>query len=188
MADYSGYSDEKLVDLFKSGDHTAYSNIYQRYWVLLYRHARKMLKEEELARDVVQDVFVMLWSKQHELELTTSISAYLYASVRNKILNHFNRNRMEDNYLQSLKVFINNGQCITDHLVREHNLSAIIEQEISLLPERMRQVFELKRKDNCSYKQIAEHMNISDLTVKTQMNKAIKILRLKLSSMLTLLF
>jgi RNA polymerase sigma-70 factor (ECF subfamily) len=54
---------------------------------------------EEEAMDVVQDVFVMLWSKQGEQNLNTSLSGYLYAAVRNKILNLFNRSNIEDNHL-----------------------------------------------------------------------------------------
>jgi RNA polymerase sigma-70 factor (ECF subfamily) len=185
MADYNTYTDEDLTDLLKSNDHAAYEKIYQRYWLVLYRHARKMLQDEEEARDVVQDVFVTLWSKREELTLNTSLSAYLYVAVRNKILNLFKRSKIENNHMDSLKVFINKGENITDHLLREKNLSEIIEQEIALLPLRMRQVFELKRKSNLSYKEIAEEMTISDLTVKTQMNKAIKILRLRLGSVLS---
>jgi RNA polymerase sigma-70 factor (family 1) len=184
-ADYSIFTDDELMALLSKGDAVAYENIYQRYWSILYRHARKMLQNEEEARDVVQDVFVMLWSKQGELNLNASLSAYLYAAVRNKILNLFKRSKVEDNHLDSLKVFISNGENITDYLVRERNLSAIIEQEIAALPQRMRQVFELKRKNNLSYKEISEEMNISDLTVKTQMNKAMKVLRLRLASVMS---
>lgn len=188
MANYSIYVDEELMDLLWSGDHAAYAEIYQRYWALLYRHARKMLQNEEEARDVIQDVFVMLWSKREELDLSVSLSAYLYKAVRNRILNLFKRNKVEGNHLNSLKDFINQGENITDHLVRERTLSTIIEQEVALLPERMRQVFELKRNNNLSYKEIAKEMDISDLTVKTQMNKAIKTLRLKLGTLLFLFF
>lgn len=187
MADYDTYSDDELINLLKVGDRVAYEKIYQRYWLKLYRHALKMLQNEEEAKDVVQDVFVMLWSKQNELNSITSLSSYLYASVRNKILNLFKRNRIEDNHLDSLKVFIGQGENITDHLIREKNLSAIIEKEITLLPDRMRQVFELKRKNNLSYQEIAKEMTISDLTVKTQMNKAIKVLRLRLGALLSIL-
>ena len=186
MANYSAYADEELMDLLWSSDHSAYAEIYQRYWAPLYRHARKMLQNEEEARDVIQDVFVMLWSKREELDLSVSLSAYLYTTVRNKILNSFKRSKVEDNHLNALKAFINQGENITDYLVRERTLSEIIEHEITLLPERMRQVFELKRKNNFSYKEIAEEMNISDLTVKTQMNKAIKNLRLKLGPLLSI--
>ena len=92
---------------------------------------------------------------------------------------------MEETHLLSLKAFIEQGENVTDHLVREKMLAEIIEKETCLLPERMRQVFELKRKNDLSYKQIAEEMAISDLTVKTQMNKAMKTLRLRLTSALS---
>lgn len=177
MTAYSSYTDPELVILLKGGDRTAFSEVYQRYWPLLFRHARKLLQEEEGAKDVVQDVFISFWAVAVEFNEHTALSAYLYATTRNKILNSFRRNKVSDAHLESLGMFIEQGVDITDHLVRERMLSRQIEDEIANLPARMREVFELKRKQNLSYTEIAGAMNISELTVKTQMSKAIGILR-----------
>lgn len=182
MVDYSALSDSELLILLLDSDHAAYEEIYNRYWILLYRHARKALQNAEAARDVVQDVFVMLWAKREELKINTSVPAFLYTVVRNKVLDIYKRNKVADNHLDSLKQFIDHGTNVTDHRVRERELTVIIEHEISLLPDRMREVFELKRKSNLSYKEIALQMGISELTVKTQMTKAIKVLRAKLGA------
>lgn len=179
MAAYSAYTDLELTTLLKVGDRTAFSEIYQRYWPLLFRHARKLLQGDEEAKDVVQDVFISLWNVVAEFNEHTALSAYLYATTRNKILNIFRRNKVAGTHLESLGNFMDQSTNITDHLLREHMLARQIEEEIANLPDRMREVFELKRKHNLSYKEIAEVMNISDLTVKTQMNKAISILRSK---------
>ena len=89
MAYHSAYTDHELFALLQNDDSAAYQAIYDRHWQPLYRHARKMLQNDEEARDVVQDIFVALWDKRYNLELTTSLSAYLYASTRNKILSLF---------------------------------------------------------------------------------------------------
>jgi len=75
-------SDVELLDLLKSGDENAYAQIYDRYWAILYRYARRLLQDDQAAQDVVQDIFVMLWSKATNLETGTNLSAFLYASVR----------------------------------------------------------------------------------------------------------
>lgn len=183
---YSLHSDEKLLTMIKIGDRDAYSEIYQRYWPLLYRHAIKMLKNGDESEDVVQDVMVNFWRKAPELGDDTSVGAYLYTSTRNTILNIFTRSTVHDTYLTELVGFMKDGYEITDHLVREKILAKLIEDEIQKLPARMREVFELKRKQNLSYKEIAEKMNISELTVKTQMNKAITALRSKFGDHLTI--
>jgi RNA polymerase sigma-70 factor (ECF subfamily) len=186
MAAYSSYADAELIALLKSGDKTAFSEVYQRYWPLLFRHARKLLQEDEGAKDVVQDVFISLWAAVFEFNECTALSAYLYASTRNKILNTFRRNKVASAHLESLEKFMEQGTNVTDHLVREHMLAKQIEDEIANLPPRMREVFELKRKHHLSYKEIATVMNISELTVKTQMNKAIGTLRGKLGNSMIL--
>lgn len=183
---YSLHSDEKLLTMIKIGDRDAYSEIYQRYWPLLYRHAIKMLKNGDESEDVVQDVMVNFLRKAPELGDDTSVGAYLYTSTRNTILNIFTRSTVHDTYLTELVGFMKDGYEITDHLVREKILAKLIEAEIQKLPARMREVFELKRKQNLSYKEIAEKMNISELTVKTQMNKAITALRSKFGDHLTM--
>ncbi|WP_285057475.1 RNA polymerase sigma factor [Pedobacter ginsengisoli] len=188
MAAYSSYTDAELIALLKSGDRAAFSEVYQRYWPLLFRHARKLLQEDEGAKDVVQDVFISLWAAVFGFNEDTALSAYLYASTRNKILNMFRRNKVAAAHLESLGKFMDQGTNVTDHLVREHMLAKQIEDEIANLPARMREVFELKRKHNLSYKEIATMMNISELTVKTQMNKAIGTLRGKLGNSVNLFF
>jgi RNA polymerase sigma-70 factor (family 1) len=179
MVGYESQTDNELITLIKEGDKSAFSEVYRRYWPLLFRHARKLLKEEEECKDIVQDVFISLWLAVLEFNEKTVLSAYLYTSTRNKILNIFRRNKVANLHLESLGNFMEQGTNVTDHLVREHMLASQIEAEISNLPARMREVFELKRKQNLSYKEISEVMDISDLTVKTQMNKAITILKAK---------
>jgi RNA polymerase sigma-70 factor (family 1) len=179
MGGYGELTNKELIVLLKQGDRLALSEVYQRYWPLLFRHARKLLQNDEECKDIVQDVFISLWTAILDFNEDTMLSAYLYASTRNKILNLFRRDKVANAHLESLGDFMQNSTNITDHLVREHMLALQIENEIANLPERMRTVFELKRKHNLSYKEISEVMNISDLTVKTQMNKAITILRSK---------
>jgi len=184
MSVYLLYNDKQLLDSLRSGDKDAYTEIYQRYWPILFRHARKLLKNEKDAKDVVQETFISLWTIAADLDQKALLSPYLYMTVRNKILNIFRHNKVVNSHLTSLDDFMSSGTNITDHLVREKLLIKLIEEEIANLPPRMREVFELKRKSNLSYKEIAEIMDISDLTVKTQMSKAIKILREKFGEQL----
>lgn len=165
----------------------AFSEIYKRYWALLYRHALKMTRNEEIAKDVVQDVFVSLWDMSNDLQLSTSLNAYLYATTRNKILNLFAKEKVKTNYVQTLALHLERGENITDHRLRERLLNEKIEEGIAQLPKKMRQVFEMSRKENLSYKEIAEELSLSDKTVKKQVSNAIKILRLKLNVLFSLL-
>ena len=181
-------NDELLLLMLKRGEQPAFSEIYQRYWPILYRHAFRMLKSEAESEDVVQDTFVNLWKAAHDLPDHTSLGAYLYTMVRNRVLNIIAKSSVHASYRNDLERFMVEGYELSDHLVREKVLAKIIEQEIQQLPPRMREVFERKRNDYLSYKEIAEVMDISELTVKTQMNKAITILRRKLGDHIAVFF
>lgn len=182
MTAYRDLVDEELLELLKLSDHTAYEEIYRRYWPILFRHARRMLSNDEEARDLVQDLFEVLWNKAADLVVDSSLSAYLYGMVRYKVFDLFDKHKVQKRHLQSLDNFINQGECTTDQTVRANELSRIIEREIELLPVKMRKVFELSRKSHFSYGQISTAMDISDQTVKKQIYNALKILRLKLGS------
>jgi len=180
MMNYQTLSDNELAALLKKGDRLAFTEIYERYWSVLLRHARRMLQDDEETKDVLQDVFSTLWNKASVLEFNTSLSAYLYALVRNKILNLIVRDKVKQNYLASLDDFIDRGEATADYAIRTKQLADRIEEELAMLPPKMREVFELSRKHNLSYNQISEKLNISDNTVKKQMSNALKQLKLKL--------
>lgn len=186
MDNYKTYSDVELLALCKAGDETGFSEIYDRYWAVLYRHAYKLLKEKPTAQDVVQEVFVTLWDKIPNLELQSSLSSYLYTTVRNKILNVIQKEKIHERYITSFGHFIERSETVTDHRIREQMLRERIEREVAHLPTKMRHVFELSRTQHLSYKEIAQELNLSDKTVKKQVSNAIKILRLKLSGFISL--
>ncbi|SHF39386.1 RNA polymerase sigma factor [Pedobacter caeni] len=179
MSIYQSCTDQQLISLLKSGNDDAFTEIYDRYWGILYRHARKILYNDDEVSDIIQEIFVNLWTKGQELELSSSLSSYLYAAVRNRIFNYLDHGKIKEKYISSLGSFLLNGEYTTDNRIRENELAALIEKEIAALPEKMREVFELSRKSNLSYKEIGEQLGLADSTVKNQISKAIKILRLK---------
>ncbi|MBB6499962.1 RNA polymerase sigma factor [Pedobacter cryoconitis] len=179
MPDYNAYSDIELTDLLKAGKHDAYAEIYNRYIFVLLNHAHHKLRDREEAKDVVHEVFAMLWSKRKDLQIN-NLSAYLYTSVRNIILNQFVHKTVQDKYLVSITQFAKQGTLITDHLVREHQLSELIEKEIAALPPKMRRVFELNRKKHLSHREISSVLDISEQTVSKHITNALRILRTKL--------
>lgn len=186
MPAYSGYTDAKLTSLLSNGDKLACTEIYKRYNALLYLHAYRRLNDREDAKDVVHELFTLLWVKRGELRIKTSLAAYLYTSVRNRIFDVISHKKVESGYIVSLQHFIDEGDYMVDRLVRENELMALIEKEIASLPPKMRQVFELSRKHYLSHKEIAKELNLSEQTVRKQVNNALRILRVKLGSLLYL--
>jgi RNA polymerase sigma factor (sigma-70 family) len=108
--------------------------------------------------------------------------------VRYKVFNLIDRKKVRSNYLSSLEDYIKKNEYSGEYRVREKQMQELIEKEITSLPPKMREVFELSRKANLNYREIAEKLNISDNTVKKQMSNALKILRSRLGVIFDLFF
>ena len=188
MDSYQQSSDFELAALVAQDDDQAFAEIYQRYKGVLFLHAYRMLGDQEEAKDILQELFTALWVNRKSIKLTASFSSYLYKAIRNRVFDVIAHRKVEQKYINSLADFIENGECVTDHQVREKELTVLIEKEVSLLPPKMRAVFELSRNSNLSYKEIAEELHISDKTVKKQVSNALTILRQKLDIAFTLAF
>jgi RNA polymerase sigma-70 factor (family 1) len=182
MTDYSLHTDAALLELLKQGDHAAFGIIHKRYYPLLYSHAFKRLPYREEVRDILQELFAFLWNNRENLNFTSGLAAYLYTSVRNRVINVFAKDKVRYEYAESFQNYIDTGENITDDLLREKELMALIEKEIALLPDQMRKVFELSRFQYLSHNEIAEIMGTSPLTVRKQIQNTLKILRSKLGS------
>ena len=177
---YRAFSDKELLVFLQDGNQDAFAEIYKRYWSLMYMHALKMLRDEDDTRDVLQDVFTCLWLNRETIDQNSNLAGYLYTCTRNKVLDMIARHRVRVNYLDSLASFIEaNNNSIID-AIAEKELSQALENEIKQLPDRMRQIFEMRLYKHQTYKEIAAELSLSDKTVKKQINNAIKIIRPKL--------
>ena len=185
---YNVLNDLELVTSLHEGDKAAFTEIYDRYFGVLYVHAFRRLKDEDEAKDLVQEIFAGLWSKREELFLKTNLSNYLYTSVRNRVINTIAHKAVETRYITELPHNIATENCVTDHHLREQQLAAIIEQEIQALPPRMREVFELSRKANLTYKEIADELGLSEQSVRSHVKNALKILRVRLGVVIYLMW
>lgn len=185
---YREFSDTDLSKLIKNRDRTAFTEIYERYSGVLYLHAYKLTQNTDEAEDIVQDIFIYLWDRADKLVFNTGIKSYLYSAVRYKFFNLIDHKKVVSKYQNSFNQFASKGEFITDNQIRENELNRLIEQEISRLPEKMRIVFELRRKEHFSTDEIAQLLNISDKTVKRQLANAVKILKPKFGSLFSALF
>lgn len=185
---YHNLSDVELTALLKKHDHVAFTEIYDRYRGVLYLHAFKLTQDTVEAEDIVQEIFIYLWDKAATIVFHTGIKSYLYSAVRYKFFNLLDHKKVVTRHEQTFNDFISKGEFITDNQVRENELTRLIEMEIAKLPEKMRIVFELSRKEHLSVSEIAGRLNISNGTVKKQLGNAIRILRLKFGSLFYVLF
>jgi RNA polymerase sigma-70 factor (family 1) len=177
---YHELNDMELLQLLKGGDEVAFNEIYNRYQALLYVYACRIVKEEQEAEDMVQEVFIYLWDKRFSLVCKSSLSAYLYSAVRYKFFDRLDRQKIRTDYRESLQKFLDEEDYCTDHYIRERELARLIEEGIAALPSKMQEIFALSRKDELTHKEIATQLNLSEKTVKNQVHNALKILRTRI--------
>lgn len=161
-------------------DEQLFSDIYDRYWERLFRYVIRILPDEDEAADVLQETFVTFWEMRNQLERVKSVKSYLFMMARNFAFKRFRERAKETDIVDRLVEHYGEAdESMAESLYRKE-LNEWFDREMGRLPERMREVFVLSRKEHLSYKEIAERLNISDQTVKKQISKSLKLLRLKL--------
>jgi len=186
--DHKTLTDDALAELLGTGSPAVFEEIYRRYDKLLFLYAYKRLQNREDAKDAVQDVFVRLFKNKESLVLKTTLAGYLYKSVLNQVLDIFKHKKIIQKYVDSNVHFIDVDSQETDYLIREKEIEALIEHEISQLPPKMRRVYELNRKSYLSPKEIAQQLGISEHTVYAQLRAALKNLKTRLGVVIFLLY
>jgi RNA polymerase sigma-70 factor (family 1) len=172
---------ELLTDL-KNNDFSAFNTIYHQYSKPLYVYLLHKLKDPEVCNDVLQDIFVSLWEKREQLNIDVSIKAYLYQAARYKIIDVYRQDVKYQKYLAELVEFMTiDESTITDRIDNRKKLQEI-EHAVNNLPEKMREIFILSRYEHQTTRDIASKTNLSPQTVKNQLSKALRILRINYMS------
>ena len=173
----------KRLDMAGRMDNRAFEELFREYFPSLMAFSRRILGNEDDAREVVHQVFINLWEKRSEIDLTTSLKSYLFTSVNNRSLNVI-RDRKK---FSSEEVPERAGEWDVSAEIESMELEEKIRGAIDALPEKCREIFELNRFDGLTYNEIAKQLDISVKTVENQISKALKILREKVALYLTIL-
>lgn len=181
MDKYKILTDSELVSLLKQRNREAFAEIYDRYSMMIYYKINQMLRDESVSKDLVQDLFTSIWEKSDLIRNHVGISSYLYIAARNRVLNYVQKEKTKSDYLGEIGTFSLEVSDETLEKIDEKDLILLITNEISKLPAKMRQVFELSRLEDLSHREIAERLSLSESTVKKQVQNALKILKKRLS-------
>lgn len=188
MRNYKSLNDIELLSFVNDNDQYAFTEIYNRYHSLLYLHVFNKIRKREEAKDIIHNVFAKLWESRTSNIKILSLKSYLYAAVRFQVFDWISKQNAQSLYIKSIEKFFDEFSYETDSLIREKQLMESIENEISRLPPKMKEIFELSRKSYLTHKEIGAKLNLSEKTVKKQINNSLKILRAKLTSILLTMF
>ena len=171
---------ENEIELFAQlaqGSESAFVQIYWHYTKRLHPYILKMVHDEEVSEEIVQDVFVQLWEKRSALSSVRYPTSYVFNMASNRTLNYLkresNHGKILERYAQASSELSNETEEIFD--LKESQ--EMITEAVAQLPEQRRIIFELSRTEGLSNDQIAARLNLSKQTVKNQLVHALKQIR-----------
>ena len=177
MSTYSSYTDSELLLLLSQGDQNAFDILYLRHWPDLYKSAFFILRDKDACQDVVQDIFVWLWEHRQGLEIH-SLKSYLKAAVKFKVANYIRSGNIRKSFFDEIaKLIPSTLSPSSEEFAEIKDLNAIIQQAISHLPDKCREIFKLSREEHLSNQEIADRLQISVKTVENQMTIALRRIR-----------
>lgn len=172
--------DDYLFSLTQQGDEKAFAAIYNKYHKILYALAFDYLKDTDLAKDIVQEVFLRLWELRMSINVQVNLGNYLYTITKNQLLKVIQERNKEILQAYEFNRQIQVSHSDTNEKVRSEHKEAELYKVIDKLPNQKKEICLLKLRKDLSNQQIAEHLGISIQTVKNHYNQSLKFLKIHL--------
>ena len=153
-----------------------FNDLFNLYYEELCRIVMPVVKDADVAEDVVQDVFVKMWVKRNETEVNTTFKAYLYKAVVFRALDHLRKQKNAQKASDELKIVYPQSHNNVDSVMEEKELTEAINVGMDKMSESMRMIFQLSRFSGLKNREIAEQLDISIKTVESNMGKALKLM------------
>lgn len=164
----------RLVDSIAKSDRKAFGELFDLLWEPLFVFAKSLTMDENISKDIVQEVWIDLWKRRYSLN-GKNIEAYLRTAVRNGCYKHFRSNKFNKVQLETIRSvgYENASTQIHDLEHTEETITKSLEK----LPKRCQEIFKMSRIDEISNEEIANKLGISKRTVENQMSKALSAIR-----------
>jgi len=168
---------QELLTRLKEGDILAFDKVYDLYSHKLFSFVFKILKNEDEADDIVQEVFVKIWESRNKLNDYKLLNSYIFTIAYNNSIDLIRKRINNKKYIEYLKNSATvNFASTTINQLEFNELSNNLKKIITQLPDRQKQVYLLHREKGLTYPEIAQQLGISKNTVENHMVKALKYL------------
>lgn len=179
MTDTATHTEKKLFAQIATGDDTAFEQFYNLHWNKIYSLALAYLKSQQLAQDIVQDVFLKLWTKREKLSEVTDPDSFIYIMGRNEVLNALKK-KVRLTFIDDEKENDLPDDLLLPQQLDLKELGSQINKAIDKLPAQQKKILRLSREKGLSHEQIAEQLGIEKVTVKNHIVRALHSLRQQL--------
>ena len=154
-----------------------FETVYTEFFKPLYRYARSIARSDDIAKDVVSELFFNLWKSQIDLSKIKELKSYLFRSVKNQVVKTLTNDPRSFDSIDTENFVKQIERVSPEDILLEKELLFIIEQAIAGLPDQCRLIFSMAKSKQLNYAGIAEELGVSQSTVKTQVARAIAVIR-----------
>jgi len=162
--------------------------LYHNYWEEVLDNAFKRVRDEEIAQDITQEIFISIWEHRERLNIEGSLSAYFKGAVKYKVINYFKSSMVREKHKEDIALLIGDHTAASaENLLLLKDLNKQFDEALQDLPEKMRVIISMSRKQEKSIQEISAELNLSAQTVKNQISSALKLIREKLAYTLFLI-
>ncbi len=171
---FMNIEDEILIAGIRLGDFECFNRLFFGYYGRLCAYVTEIIKDEIVSEDIVQELFIKLWTNHEKLEIRDNLASYLFKSSKNAAFNHLRNEESRKNATNRIpqKPFENE-----DEFLEQDDFIVTLEKCIDQLPARSKQVFLMNRFEGMKNKEISEKLNVSVKTIKNQLWKSLLQLR-----------
>jgi RNA polymerase sigma-70 factor, ECF subfamily len=168
--------DKELIASSRQGSQEAFRLLFEKYWNDLFKIAIKRVESTEDVKDILQEVFVSFWNNIHTVQVNDSLGGYLYVTLRNKILNYYEKQaRLKTIASQTFTSVESENQAWINLQTRE--LRQYVSAQLNTMPLQMRNIYLLSREEQLTNAEIAVLMGLAPQTVKNQLYRALRRIR-----------
>ncbi len=175
MKSYRSYDDGTLVQLLVKGDEDAFKQIFETYRDRLFIFIKDIIHSEQVAEELVLDVFMKIWLGRELLGEVENLQAFLYRVARNKAIDFFRVAAKDEKFkTELLKQFGDSSlhQESADHALVVKEYESSLREAVSLLSPQRKEAWRLSREENMTHDEIAAKMQISPRTVNYHISEA----------------
>jgi len=179
-------NNEILLTLFKEGNQKAFRTLFEQYWEPMFVKANSILRDREVAQDIVQEIWINIWNQREKLEVTY-FEPYIFRSVSYGCFKYLRDNKFKTSHLKIIDTF----PVSSSDVENQYNLEAtqkVIDKSLEELSPRCQEIFTLSRIEDATNEEIALKLGISKRSVENQVSLALRVIRSNLGSLYIIYF